>query len=327
MSLRVYDDMSVDVEGDSLLRPDPLLGYSARPHASQRRIERPANLDYTVFSDGRGARVDAAGNESASTDDIMVVGGSFAWGHGVDSEHTFAQRLATTLDSSVSNLALGSYGTVQALQLLQRHTDARPRAVVYAFITAHLGRNVSPCAPSVSPFCLPVAHMCTHAHGELHLHPPLYTHDSERDRKFIEEVVNAPGFNVAHFRWSLALAHERMIRRLNRKPSPEPGPSLAFLIKDMHARVESMGAKLIVVYIPGLERSNTPPPPPELTRAVAESTIFLDLAPVVRAYYAEGTSRPLLRFERDGHPNIHGHALIARELGPALSDILGRNSL
>jgi hypothetical protein len=43
----------------------------------------------------------------------------------------------------------------------------------------------------------------------------------------------------------------------------------------------------------------------------------LDLSPVVTRYYADA-ARPLLRFERDAHPNAAAHALIAAELEESL---------
>jgi hypothetical protein len=76
----------------------------------------------------------------------------------------------------------------------------------------------------------------------------------------------------------------------------------------------SVGARLIVLNIPYLERGGTSPMPAPLKEALAhvgEPNLFvLDLAPAVARYYASPTG-PLLRFDRDRHPSPAGHALIA----------------
>ena len=120
---------------------------------------------------------------------------------------------------------------------------------------------------------------------------------------------------------------KRMSRRLGGETSFDPGDpavrqaGLEFLLGRMRALTRKAGAHLVVVYIPYLERGETNPPPPALAAALrsvtGEGVTILDLAPVVARYYAD-PAQPLLRFERDAHPNPAGHALIADALEGAL---------
>jgi hypothetical protein len=76
----------------------------------------------------------------------------------------------------------------------------------------------------------------------------------------------------------------------------------------------SVGARLIVLNIPYFERGGTNAMPAPLKDALvrvdAPNLSVVDLAPVVERHYADPAA-PLLRFERDRHPNPAAHALIA----------------
>jgi lysophospholipase L1-like esterase len=79
----------------------------------------------------------------------------------------------------------------------------------------------------------------------------------------------------------------------------------------------SVGAKLIVLNIPYFERGGTGAMPAPLKEALAQvaapNVSTLDLAPIVARHYAD-PSAPLLRFDRDRHPNPAAHALIAEAI-------------
>ena len=90
---------------------------------------------------------------------------------------------------------------------------------------------------------------------------------------------------------------------------------LGMLVGDMAAAASSIGARLLVLHLPYLERGRTNPAPEPLRRAVGRSAgvLFLDLAPAVARHYA-GPAAPPLRFDRDRHPNPAAHVLFAREI-------------
>jgi hypothetical protein len=85
----------------------------------------------------------------------------------------------------------------------------------------------------------------------------------------------------------------------------------------------SVDAKLIVLNIPYFERgaTNAIPVPLKdaLARVAAPNVSVLDLAPIVERHYADPAA-PLLRFDRDRHPNPAAHALIADALDGFVRD-------
>ena len=111
-------------------------------------------------------------------------------------------------------------------------------------------------------------------------------------------------------------AARRSPRGEQRKRDPERTREriLERLIGDMARAAGSVGARLIVLDIPYFERGGTGAMPAPLKDALARvdapNLSALDLAPIVERHYAD-PSAPLLRFDRDRHPNPAAHALMA----------------
>jgi hypothetical protein len=292
--------------------------------ASVRRHPR-AGLEYHVFTSDRRARVSRRGERTAPEAFLLTVGDSFSWGHGVENEDTYTARLARKWGMPAANLAFSAYGTVQSLQMLQRSLDLRPRLVVYGFIADHMKRNVSPCAPAYGPLCLPVSYMGTGEHGAPVLRRPdpgLFA----VNRRFWDEFFFAKAIGPRQMR---AAAEAEWIR-FTRTPRPEaPDDSitrervLMSLIGGMSDAAEKVGAKLLVLNIPYFERVPTRPVPVPLknalTRLLRPNIVFLDLGPAVERHYSS-PSAPLLRFERDRHPNSAAHALMADAIDASLRE-------
>ena len=95
--------------------------------------------------------------------------------------------------------------------------------------------------------------------------------------------------------------------------------SMAYLLERMDRAAKQNNSLLVVVYIPRLNRGNTPPPPPELIDSLSQDTVFIDLSGAVIQHYAN-PDNALLRFEQDGHPNDVAHELIAQKISQALRD-------
>jgi len=99
------------------------------------------------------------GESAPAHPDIVFLGDSFTWGHGIENEQTFAHRAPLALGVTGANLAMASYGTTQSLLMLRRNLDLAPRLIVHTFTTEHLLYSTWPCASSYYPFCLDVAHV------------------------------------------------------------------------------------------------------------------------------------------------------------------------
>ncbi len=315
---RRYSSLDHVLAGDFPIEPDEEMGFvPIRNGATFRRHER-AGLAYHVFTSDRRARVNARFERTPPTVDLVIVGCSFSWGHGVESEDTYGQVLARRRGLTVANLAFSAWGTVQAVQMLERNRDLAPRAVVYGFMADHLKRNVMACAPAYGPLCLPFAHVALDEDGRPFLARP-DTSLFEPNRRFWRSFFFTKSVGP---RQLLAAAEVDWIRLRTRRPPPredEQAEALAldFLLPKLCAAARNAGSTLVIVNLPYLEPGQTPPAPPALLRAVeavrGSAVEFLDLAPVVKSYYRD-PNRPSLRFARDRHPNPEAHRLFAGAL-------------
>jgi hypothetical protein len=302
------------IEGDPIIAYDAEIGFVPRPNSRTRRTDVGADgrliLSYHLLTDRRGARVTSPGEGSPAHVDVVTIGCSFTWGHGFENEDTFAAKVAQALGVTGSNFAMGSYGTVQSLQMLRRNLDLAPKLVVYGFIADHLKRNVTPCAPSYYPFCLDYSHVAWGRDGQAAIAPPIANGVKRAQLQHKAEVGwldpvtwIAHGLDVAFGRMTLAWS------RAHQADSARQEATMSFLMEQLAETVGSMGAKLLVVYIPDASSANRPPPA-VLLRSVAKlNFLFLDMTEA----FARGDPSTYY-IPRDGHPSVAGHALIAEEI-------------
>jgi hypothetical protein len=313
---RVYRDLDLVLEGDFPIEVDAEVGFVPVRNASSRRRHPRAGVAYHVFTSDRRARVSRRGERTPPEVALLTVGDSFSWGHGIENEDTYTSRLSARWHAPSANLAFSAYGTVQSLQMLRRSLDLRPRLVLYGFIADHMKRNVSPCAPAYGPLCLPFSHMGIDQAGTPVIRPPDATLFAV-NRRFWGEFFFAKSIGPRQ----VAAAAEAEWVRLTRTPRPEAPDDpatrtsiLERLLGEMANASASVGAPMVVLNIPYLERGATNPLPAPLSEAVARLSApnlsLLDLAPAVARHYARPAA-PSLRFDRDRHPTPAGHALIA----------------
>jgi hypothetical protein len=309
--------LPLTVEGDALSVFDPEIGLVPSPHANSRRVElwpdgKP-KLEYHIYTDQRGARVDRPGLVTSDHMDALFIGGSFTWGAGVEAQDTFADGVARRLGISVSNFSFGSYGTLQALQLLQRNRDLTPRVIVYTVIADHMRRNLAACTSSYYPFCLDVSHVAW-VNGVPTSAAPLsnglrrfWLHAEAQRHGLWPHVWVAHGLDIIFGKILLA-----------RDDPYDPAKqtlAMKYLLDQMAATAKSMRAELLVVYVPVyVAAMDLKPAPPAVVEATSALHVqLLDLTPTFRQHDA-----PSLFIPNDGHPNVAGHALIADEIAEAL---------
>jgi len=311
-------DWPVFSTGDPLVVFDPDLGYVPPPHSITHRRHRDG-VEYSYFRDGRGSRADSRSEILPSSVDLLFIGGSFTLGRGVEHDDTFAALAASELGLSMANLGTGAYGTVQSLLRLERHSDLSPRVVIYAFIDGHISRNLSACAPSFLPFCTHVPHVAFGQNGAPFVQSPGEEAASDwlRNQRFVTAIGAAPlswssltgGFQL------LIRKVEKRFGRSRRDGVRDPArrrSSMAFLLDRMQEVTQSVGAHLLIAYIPDLELDqNGSGPPPELLLALRPPIELVDLSVVVQR---RGAANPPLAIPDDGHPSRAGHEEIARGL-------------
>ncbi len=301
--------IAMSVEGDPLVIYDPEIGAVANPGAHNKRIY-PAIKDrkafaFDVYTDNRGARVDGPGVQSPARVDMLVVGDSFTWGYALQNPQTYAHLVGRDLGASVSNLAMASYGTTQALQVLRRNRDLAPKLIVYGMIAHHFERNVMPCAPSYYPFCFDASHV-VEDQGGLRIALP-WSNGVQRLQEQLSGDYRTParwlvhGLDVIRGRAEFAWAgfDEADEARKNR--------AMGFLLGEMERTAAEMGSRLLVVYLP----TNYWGPPAGLAKAIGKVPL-LDLTQSFHRNREAGGPNPYI--VGDGHPSADGNALIAREI-------------
>jgi len=138
------------VDGEAIWRTDPHVGYLP-PRDASYRVTRICD-DETIYR--AQYTTDAAGNRLAGTNTgnvnapcILVVGGSFAYGEGVDDEETLAHSLwsADRGRHEVRNLGVPGFGANHVLAaveggLVEAAAACDVRHVIYLAISDHIGR-------------------------------------------------------------------------------------------------------------------------------------------------------------------------------------------
>jgi hypothetical protein len=307
---------SFRVEGDSLISYDPEIGFVPRPNAVTRRTDIDPQgmvvVSYRVFNDRRGARVTRLGEQAAAHPDILFIGGSDTWGHGVENEETFAYRVPRELGATGANLAMGSYGTTQSLQMLRRNRELAPKLIVYPFSADHLLRNVLPCARSYYPFCLDISHVVWDESGRPKIAPPWSDGatrtilQAKADIGWLDPLTWViHGTDVAYGRALLTLAK-------NAAANPAaPDQALEYLLIEMAETAKSIRSNLLIVYVPQSANDSKPDVIFGLTAKL--HLRILDLSPAFQMH--QSPSRPPLYIPNDDyHPSAAGHALIADEI-------------
>jgi hypothetical protein len=303
------------IDGDPMTKFDPDIGFVARPDSSSMPHEdysETVKIAYHVYTDHRGARVSAPGEQTAQPLDIMFLGDSFPWGQGVDEPETFPYLAAKKLNVSGANFAMFAWGTVQSLQMLRRNQDLKPRVVVYSFVTDNLRRNVTPCAPGYYPFCYDVSHVARGADGSFQIKPPR-GNGMERVRLQLlaEQSQLGPLAWVSH-------GIDVILSRQYRQSAFNQGMDIVqqndafdFLLGQLADTCKDIGARLLVVYIP---QRGGGPPTPAMTNAVAKHGLaFLD---VTNALHQRPAPELYLV---NGHLNPAGHRIVADEIAANLS--------
>jgi hypothetical protein len=311
----VKKNCDLRLKGDPTITDDNIIGFTATKNASSFRQHLYSGLSYHLFTDQRGARVNSKDISTANKVSLMTIGGSFSWGHGMENEDTFTEILGRKFGIPVANFAMGSYGTLQSLQMLERNLDLTPKVVVYGFIGDAIRRSLSPCAPTYAPLCLSVSSVAFDSQGNPYIKAPNMKFSANLTMKFSEDVLFdhsvfndiAWGAKITWFRYT----SRNIFTYSNTKESHRK--CINFLMKRMEGLAKTINAVLVIVHIPYLDRGNTNSPPVELINSLSNSIIFIDLSPIVKDYY-NNPKNPDLRFRSDSHPNQLAHKLIANEI-------------
>jgi lysophospholipase L1-like esterase len=129
---------------------DPVTGFRLTSNMRHRIDVDPLEFHFTFDTNSRGLRGPELVPKAPGEFRVLVLGDSFAFGLGVESNETFSAvlekdlRAAAQRPVSVVNAGTVSFGTVQELAWLKAHADeVQPDVVVVAFYDNDFADNVS----------------------------------------------------------------------------------------------------------------------------------------------------------------------------------------
>jgi hypothetical protein len=124
-----------------LFAHDDTLGWVLRPNTGGRHISHEFSVWYTVNSAGQ--RI-VPNSTPYGHPTVWCLGESMTFGHGLNDEDTFPNRLAILSDTRVWNLGVQAYGTDQSLLQLRRLLrKSHPDVVILSYIPSLIERNAS----------------------------------------------------------------------------------------------------------------------------------------------------------------------------------------
>jgi hypothetical protein len=310
-----------------MVSDDPEIGFVAAKNASSLRrrvVELPGGGTsyadtYRVSTDGRGARVNQKGEQTPPRVDFLTIGCS-SWGHGIENDRTCTKQMKKKMGVSGANVAFASYSGLAALQMLKRSLDLKPKVIVYGFM--HLVRNLAPCAPSYSPFCLAQSYVSFDERDRPYVHPPHTGYGSAvLNRDYYRDVLAAePPLSIRDVFWEMRrdffrLTHRRELVTVS--DAAHQTLAMDFVLRGMTEAAKSVNAQLVVVYIP-----IGAPPEALMGPLKGKELTFVDLQPCFRRWFADPGHAALPLSLSDGHPNATAHELIADELLGVVTPLL-----
>ncbi len=297
--------------GDKLIQYDPDIGFRPAPNSRTiiTRTLDSSNLTYELITDSSGARISSEDERGPADFSIAFIGCSFTWGHGISNEETYARKISHKLGTNIQNLAMGSYGSVQSLKMLQKFVGNN-ELIVYGFIDDHVRRNVRPCAPSYSPLCLYVPTVSKNEKGVFYINDEIPADNVSASLDYFEWARQKRILDADNIRFGYRFMNDRInrIRGLqNVTLQKEDGlPAAEFVINEMRKSAKEKGSKLLVVNV-GIGQ-----PTDNFERLSKkqwdENVMFLD------ASKFDDIEDEALLIKEDGHPNGYGNSLIAERI-------------
>ena len=128
-----------------IFKSDPVLGWKAKNGSYIIPPLDQLGKKFHINIEKDGQRKTGENNRKIEGE-ILIIGGSFTQGWGVDDESTFSSKLQRQhTNFKVYNFGQGAYGGIQSLLLLEEQIPKMksPKLVIYGFIEHHEYRNVA----------------------------------------------------------------------------------------------------------------------------------------------------------------------------------------
>lgn len=253
---------------------------------------------------------DIGGRSLPARVDLISIGCSQTFGHGVRPDQNFTALVAKHAGMTAANLAVPSFGGAGSVLQLERHAAPRPRLVIYGLWAEHRVRNVAPCVESITPICIerPVV---KRVDGELRITPPRIG-GLTRTRAWMAAASDGFGGKM----YAAAADFVDNLRRPSWS-SVDQASAEEYLLITMARDAKQIGARLMVVYLPDYNRG-WPSTPDYAALAQRHGFTFIDTTADLRALERAGID---VGIPGDGHLSAASHAAIAARIARELETL------
>lgn len=312
----IYPITSDERTAISFFLPDKHAGYRMAPNLSARDSAAKGEVLFSVFTDERGARIGDGDLRERNAVDILLIGCSQTFGHGVEHERTFAALLGEQSRASVANFGVSGQSGVGALALLRNNLDLKPSTIVYGLWADHPNRNFYLCADG-SPACVERPYLEAHSNGTFVIRPP---HSPEASLARARDWYMGDNHSITRdIYWKVMGVHTAVsVSRGQDYSEVQKNKANMFVLNAMAQSAQDIGAQLVVVYIPIYFDPKTMSAAPDgLARFAADrGFVLIDMTKRFHAMLDEGVR---LDIPNDGHLSESAHQAIAEEIGAKLA--------
>jgi hypothetical protein len=305
----------------SLITPDDIRGYKLK---TQLDLNYPFGLDqhYQIFSDLEGNRVSVKNSPIEDKIDILAVGDSQTFGHGVNYEDTFIARVGSKFNLKELNAAVSGYGGLNSILTVEKNISKSPKIIVLGYYHDHAIRSLSKCYPGFSFSCLSVPHIKIVNQNSIFIKSKDNTNQIELLRKynayitgnlgnysFIEDFKWRARRSIADFFQKSPIFFGRRIPNLNDEEKAND-----YLFNKLSTLTKKNNIKVIVVYIP--KYFDIPAEPPSGYLKLMANKYNFEFLDMTKSFIEEIASGGIdsIMIKNDGHLNENGHKLIADNL-------------
>lgn len=322
---------------------DPLIGYRLSPHSYARH--RGPEFDTHIAINAQGMRMDrdVSYETPPGKQRILLIGDSFTFGHGVNVQDRFGERLEKIL-TSVEVLNMGVWGTGTDQQyLLYREEGVKFNAdlVILLYLVENITRNGNDGTVQHGDRMLPKPRFRLQEGKLVLTNVPVPKHSvpiNDEQRQWQEnQGIGIPipfkGFLREHSAL-YRLLHSRGSNTLHQlfKTEVIPFPQYQedreawqitkLLFKQFANEASQNGSEFLLVILPTQEFVNRthidPFPQKMIIKACKASRIgVLDMLPALKRMSSE--SEHGLYYAMDGHWNVDGHKAAARIIADYLT--------
>jgi lysophospholipase L1-like esterase len=320
---------------NAVVQVDPAWGFINRiNHAYTRKLSystpRPYSVEFSVYIDRLGVRVNKAGEESTAPQ-ILACGESTAWGYGMANERTFVSQLGQMLGLSVANISVPGASALACERQFERVIDElKPKVLLLYYWSAAQVAETHRCAIVDTPVCLPFDIVDLDDDGQPKLSltdPKLAAKRWDDYRRWYRETSPAADSErtlLSDVRWTHHLWMHALSAKLGwdeepRHPADQMAAARLILAKGADL-AKRHGARLVVLWVPPYWGTTIPQTPHEMQELAASLGISLVSAqPALQELIDRGQNFTF----PDNHLNETGHMALAEALraSDALSGI------